>query len=124
MNKYEEMVKQCHQAMEMSIDAPYCKTLLELRKRLIEEEVNELKYQSDEFAEFYPDEDPEMRPNRKVTADLYIDDRNLGGLPDWGIIYEMVHTGRYNQPVPTANMVNDTPHSRKKQSFLFRLFGV
>ena len=27
---------------------------------------------------------------RKVVADLYIDDRNLGGLPDWGVIYEMV----------------------------------
>ena len=26
----------------------------------------------------------------KVVADLYIDDRNLGGLPDWGTIYEMV----------------------------------
>ena len=24
-------------------------------------------------------------------ADLFIDDRNLGGLPDWGTIYEMVH---------------------------------
>ena len=26
----------------------------------------------------------------KVVADIYIDDRNLGGLPDWGTIYEMV----------------------------------
>ena len=47
MNKYEEMVKQCHQAMEMSIDAPYSKALLELRKRLIEEEVNELNVEID-----------------------------------------------------------------------------
>ena len=23
--------------------------------------------------------------------DMYIDDRNLGGLPDWGVIYEMIH---------------------------------
>lgn len=28
---------------------------------------------------------------RKVNADIYIDDRNVGKLPDWGIIYEMVH---------------------------------
>lgn len=27
---------------------------------------------------------------RKLVADLYIDDRNLGGLPDWGTIYEMI----------------------------------
>lgn len=29
--------------------------------------------------------------SRKLKADLFIDDRNLGGLPDWGIIYRMVH---------------------------------
>lgn len=28
--------------------------------------------------------------SRKVKADLFIDDRNLGGLPDWGDIYRMV----------------------------------
>lgn len=27
---------------------------------------------------------------RKVNADLYIDDRNVGDIPDWGVIYEMV----------------------------------
>ena len=27
---------------------------------------------------------------RKIRADLYIDDRNLGGVPDWSTIYEMV----------------------------------
>jgi len=26
----------------------------------------------------------------KVIADLYIDDKNLGGIPEWGTIYEMV----------------------------------
>lgn len=30
-------------------------------------------------------------PCRKVRADFYIDDRNIGGLPDWGVIYEMIH---------------------------------
>lgn len=25
-----------------------------------------------------------------MKADLFIDDRNLGGLPDWGDIYRMV----------------------------------
>ncbi len=32
--------------------------------------------------------------SRKLKADLFIDDRNLGGLPDWGVIYEMVSGGR------------------------------
>ena len=25
--------------------------------------------------------------SRKINADLFIDDRNFGGLPDWGEIY-------------------------------------
>ena len=29
--------------------------------------------------------------SRKLKADLFIDDRNLGGLPEWGIIYRMIH---------------------------------
>lgn len=28
--------------------------------------------------------------SRKLRADLYIDDRNLGGVPDWNMVYEMV----------------------------------
>jgi hypothetical protein len=39
-----------------------------------------------------PEEDLFHDRNRtsKVLADIYIDDRNLGGIPDWGEIYEMV----------------------------------
>lgn len=29
---------------------------------------------------------------RKLRADLFIDDANLGGLPDWDVIYEMILT--------------------------------
>lgn len=36
----------------------------------------------------FPEEnEPE---ERKLRADLWIDDRNLGGLPDWGTIYRMI----------------------------------
>lgn len=28
--------------------------------------------------------------SRKIAADVYIDDRNLGGVPDWNVIYEML----------------------------------
>jgi hypothetical protein len=46
----------------------------------------------------YPEETPDNNPqfSRKLKADLFIDDRNLGGLPDWGTIYRMIkqrHTG-------------------------------
>ncbi len=40
----------------------------------------------------YPEEEKERNNHysRKLKADIFIDDRNLGGLPDWGTIYEMV----------------------------------
>lgn len=40
----------------------------------------------------YPEEttDNNQSFSRKIKADLFIDDRNIGGLPDWGTIYRMV----------------------------------
>ena len=40
----------------------------------------------------YPEETTENNPHftRKLKADMFIDDRNVGGLPDWGTIYRMV----------------------------------
>ncbi len=40
----------------------------------------------------YPEEEKGQNNHysRKLKVDLFIDDRNLGGLPDWGTIYEMV----------------------------------
>lgn len=31
---------------------------------------------------------------RKIKADIFIDDRNIGGLPDWGTIYRMISHGK------------------------------
>lgn len=42
MNKYEELVLECHKAMEMSIDEQYSINLLKLRQKLINEETQEL----------------------------------------------------------------------------------
>ena len=38
----------------------------------------------------YPDEDVHTPLRRKVVADYYVDDRNMGGLPDWGVIYAVI----------------------------------
>lgn len=67
----------------------------------------------------YPEEKPEERTNRKVTADLYIDDRNLGGLPDWGIIYQMIHTGNASNPAPVSY---DLP--RRKKTWWQKILGL
>lgn len=34
--------------------------------------------------------------SEKVTADVYIDDRNIGGLPDWGTMYQIISGKREN----------------------------
>lgn len=41
----------------------------------------------------YPEENGTTNNNhfsRKIKADIFIDDRNMGGLPDWGEIYQMI----------------------------------
>ena len=40
----------------------------------------------------YPEEEKDKNNHfsRKLKVDMFIDDRNLGGLPDWGTIYQMI----------------------------------
>lgn len=38
----------------------------------------------------YPEEEDQNSISRKILADIYIDDRNFGGLPDWGEIYNQL----------------------------------
>ena len=50
----------------------------------------------------FPEEKVEYNNHfsRKLKADLFIDDRNIGGLPDWGVIYDMVtHKKTYRQVI-------------------------
>jgi len=40
----------------------------------------------------YPEEEfDEDYDSRKIDADIFIDDRNIGGLPPWGEIYQMIN---------------------------------
>jgi hypothetical protein len=38
----------------------------------------------------FPEEEWSQRDSRKILADIYIDDRNIGGLPSWGEIYHTI----------------------------------
>lgn len=38
----------------------------------------------------FPEEVWDENDSRKILADIYIDDRNLGGLPSWGEIYKII----------------------------------
>lgn len=53
----------------------------------------------------YPEETVEGNEHftRKLKVDLFIDDRNIGGLPDWGTIYRMVKRGtKWHQLIEEA----------------------
>ena len=48
----------------------------------------------------YPEEEKSHNGfSRKLKADLFIEYRNLGGLPDWGTIYQMIHEQKPYEPV-------------------------
>jgi len=38
----------------------------------------------------FPEEEFDIVQSRKIYADLFIDDRNLGGFMGWGEIYQMI----------------------------------
>lgn len=44
----------------------------------------------------FPEEKFHNNKSRKIYADLYIDDRNIGGFVGWGEIYQMLSNPKYN----------------------------
>lgn len=72
----------------------------------------------------YPEEEESKNRHfsRKLKADLFIDDRNLGGLPDWGTIYRMVH-----HRLSYETLLNDSDADEEsrpsRRGFFERLFG-
>ena len=70
----------------------------------------------------YPEESLENNNHfsRKLKADVFIDDRNLGGLPDWGTIYEMVTKGLSYEDLTRKYESEYEPE--KPKGFLSRLF--
>lgn len=73
----------------------------------------------------YPEEEKEHNRHfsRKLKADLFIDDRNLGGLPDWGTIYEMVSRKLSYEDLLNRYEDAEEDTSKKKGGLLKRIFG-
>ena len=67
----------------------------------------------------FPEENADIIRARKLEAELFIDDRNLGGIPDWGVIYQLVMSGNSFQPVPQGNIAEEP----KRKKGLFGIFG-
>lgn len=60
--------------------------------------------------------------SRKIKADLFIDDRNFGGLPDWGTIYHRIQSGQALESV-WSQLTFDGDEEDERRGFLSRLFS-
>jgi len=63
----------------------------------------------------YPEEKFNNKISRKIDADIYIDDKNLGGFPGWSEVWKMLNPELYEK------QINSKP---QKKSFLKRIFGT
>ena len=59
--------------------------------KLLQEAIDFCKERGLEFYAVNRNYPEEKHPTeRKLRVEMWIDDRNLGGLPDWGTIYQMI----------------------------------
>lgn len=66
----------------------------------------------------YPEEILDENTSRKIDADIFIDDRNLGGFVDWSKVWQIMF--------PESNMIELEKQALKKlrkPSLLKRIFG-
>ncbi|MFM8686932.1 MAG: hydrolase [Bacteroidota bacterium] len=62
---------------------------------------------------------------RKVNADIFIDDRNVGGFRGWSEIYQMLHPedGPFFHQLENEKAHFNFREARKRKGFWARLFG-
>ncbi len=99
--------------------------------RLLDEAVNWCRERGVEFYAInreYPEETKAGNQfySRKLNSvDIWIDDRNIGGLPDWGTIYRMIsrHKSWHDLMIEEVQSATLTPyeemHPRKKPWWKF-----
>ena len=96
---------------------------------LLEEAVNWCRERGVQFYAVnhdYPEEMWEENPHfsRKLKVDVFIDDRNIGGLPDWGTIYQMISRHRkwtyyIEEAMSSSFERSSSSHRRKKHWWQF-----
>ena len=62
----------------------------------------------------FPEEDITRNENftRKLKVDMWIDDRNVGGLPDWGTIYRIINERKSFEEILTEEL-DPIGHAKK-----------
>ena len=122
-----------HRYPEIGEERPFAtqtlRMLIEERHRLILWTVREgelldeaVQWCKERGVEFYavnkdfPEEDETKNKHfsRKIKADLFIDDCNIGGLPDWGTIYHMIHEKKTYEQVLMEEMGMHKEKPKKK----------
>ncbi len=123
-HRYPEIGKEVPfaiQTLKMLIKEQHRLILWTVREgKLLDEAVEWCKQRGVEFWAInkdYPEEEKENNNNysRKLKADLFIDDRNVGGLPEWGLIYQMVQTKKsYKQIIKEQLSAHSEPVKKKR----------
>ncbi len=72
----------------------------------------------------YPEEDITRNENftRKLKVDMWIDDRNVGGLPDWGTIYRIITEHKTLEQILTDEGREEAYAYRPKRRW-WQIFG-
>lgn len=95
-------------------------------EKLLDEAINFCKERGLEFYAVnsnYPEEKKNHDHfSRKLKADLFIDDRNIGGLPDWGTIYRMINETLTYEDIYSEHDTTYESDSKRKKGLLGKLF--
>ena len=68
----------------------------------------------------YPEEGREDKNfSRKLKVEMFIDDRNVGGLPDWGVIYKMITQKKSYRDSLLEELNSEEYDERPKRRWLF-----
>lgn len=69
----------------------------------------------------YPEEEINETISRKINADIFIDDRNVGGFPGWGEVWQALHpdSGEFQHIVKNPEAHNNY---RDQASFFKKIF--
>lgn len=122
-HRYPEIGKElpfATQTLKMLIEDRHKLILWSVREgKLLEEAVEWCRKRGVEFYAInkdFPEEDLSKNQSfsRKIKADVWIDDRNIGGLPDWGTIYQMITEKKTYEQVLTERMSLEEPKPKKK----------
>jgi hydroxymethylpyrimidine pyrophosphatase-like HAD family hydrolase len=72
----------------------------------------------------YPEEQLDEKTSRKLNADVFIDDRTIGGFIGWSEVWQALHPegGDYNMQLKNPEAHHN--FKKKETSFLKKLFGA